>query len=85
MKSAIYLDEGNTQLVLTPENEWEKNILKMIHQTIPDKTYMGGFYECRGGWYRQNTEYSTDESLIIRLQKQAPIPQSPLNHMPSCS
>lgn len=59
MKSAIYLNEGTTQVVLTPENEWEKSALK--------------FYECQGGWYRQPSysEYQSEEknSLIFRIEK----------------
>ena len=77
MKSAIYLDEGNTQLVLTPENEWERNILRMISQDMPEpKTYWGSFYGCRGGWIRQ-PDHESKDSLIIRVQKQSELPVQP--------
>jgi len=71
---AIYLDEDNTQLVLTPENEWERNILRMISQDMPEpKTYWGEFYACRGGWIRMS-DTNSKASLIIRLQKQSELP-----------
>jgi hypothetical protein len=84
MKSAIYLDEGNTQLVLTPENDWERNILHMMHGELKDKSYWGQFYECQGGWIRQyEAHYSAsrplqDDSLILRVKKDMPdIPSEP--------
>lgn len=81
MKSAIYLNEGNTQLVVTPENEWEKQILRMIHDAFADKTYWGEFYACQGGWIRQSPysfsgERRSEDSLIFRLEKTAKIPES---------
>lgn len=84
MKSAIYLDEGNTQLVLTPENDWERNILQMVHGELKDKTYWGQFYACQGGWIREyDAHYATtrprqDDSLILRVQKKLPeVPMEP--------
>ena len=32
MKTAIYIENGDTQLVLTPENEWEKNVITSINK-----------------------------------------------------
>ena len=66
MKSAIYIDEGITQIALTPENEWEKNALKMINSSDNVLSFWGGFYECRGGWYR---EKAAPDSLIFRIDK----------------
>lgn len=84
MKSAIYLDEGNTQLVLSHENEWEKNILKMLNQSFPEQTYWGEFYACQGGWIRQSpysfnyNQRSSNDSLIIRVEKKLEkIPEHP--------
>jgi hypothetical protein len=80
VKSAIYINEGTTQVVLTPENEWEKSALKMIAKSDGQetKTYYGQFYECGGGWYRQPEYFSghcgyhgnnLEDSLIFRIDK----------------
>ena len=73
MKSAIYINEGTTQLVLTPDNEWEKNCLKMIKDGGDVSTYYGEFYECQGGWYRQPSlgVSRSEQSLIFRIDKKA--------------
>lgn len=80
MKSAIYLDEADTQLVLTASNEWEKNILRMLNASMPDKTYWGEFYACQGGWIRQSSysfsgERKENNSLIFRIAKPTQIPE----------
>jgi hypothetical protein len=65
MKTAIYVEQGVTQLVLTPQNEWEKNIVKAIgtgQETVEIKR--GSFYECRGGWVRFE-DAAEDASLIL--------------------
>jgi hypothetical protein len=73
MKSAIYIEEGVTQVVLTPENEWERNSLKMIKNAGDLQIFEGGFYECQGGWYRHSrgTGYN-ESSLILRVNKAKP-------------
>ena len=66
MKTAIYITEGSTQVVLTPENEWEKQVIASIEQGQKSLSiYRGGFYECQGGWVRQS---GYEESLILRTQ-----------------
>ena len=65
MLTAIYIAEGHMQLVLTPENDFEKNIIRDITNegsTLSIKR--GAFYECHGGWTRQGQD---DESLILRV------------------
>ena len=64
MKTAIYIEDGRTQLVLTPETDFEKGTVGRIDEggrTV--KIYTGGFYTCQGGWTAQRREYG--ESLII--------------------
>ena len=72
MKSAIYIEQGTTQVVLTAENEWERRIIAMLasdqHQL---RKFKGGFYECQGGWVRQS-QYESESSLMFRLDKVAP-------------
>ncbi len=65
MKTAIYIEDGTVQLVLTPENEFEKNALRSFEDK-PTKAEIksGSFYQCQGGWIRQSA--SDDRSLILR-------------------
>ncbi len=77
MKTAIYIEDGVMQLVLTPQNDFERDALRSFGDG-PTKTtiFEGAFYDCRGGWVRQ-TEQQTwrlnnqqDRSLIVRTEKQ---------------
>ena len=79
MKTAIYIEDGIVQLVITPETEFEKNALKSFSQKpMEAQIFSGTFYDCRGGWVRQNEyhrcspygEEINDQSLIIRLNEQ---------------
>lgn len=75
MKTAIYIEDGVVQLVITPEGEFEKNALKSFEdKPVEAKVFAGSFYDCRGGWTRQKQYYSpsgysdsNDRSLIIRM------------------
>lgn len=66
MKTAIYIQDGDVQLVLTPESEFEKNALKAFQQKpLEAKIKRGSFYDCQGGWIRQCAD---DDSLIMRMK-----------------
>ena len=82
MRVAIYIEQGVTQLVLTPEGEWEQEVCaKMASNGDKVVTIMrGSFYECRGGWTRYKdfppfpeytqfgmVEAPKDASLILRV------------------
>lgn len=74
MKTAIYIEDGVVQLVITPENDFEKNALKSFQESeIKAKIFSGSFYDCREGWVRQSSHYMTmwgdsnDRSLIIKV------------------
>lgn len=89
MKTAIYIEDGVVQLVLTPENEFEKNCFSAFKPSqhvsdgapnpISAQIFEGTFYDCRGGWVRQNAYQSdsmygsakNDCSLIIRTAAKA--------------
>lgn len=73
MKTAIYIEDGTVQLVLTPESEFEKNALSGFRgKPLSASLFAGSFYDCRGGWIRQKepNRYGygrdEDESLILR-------------------
>lgn len=69
MKTAIYIEDGTVQLVLTPENDFEKNALASFEsEQVATQIYHGTFYDCRGGWIRQSVTYGnpSERSLILR-------------------
>lgn len=69
MKVAIYIEDGDTQLVLTPENDWEKSAIKNICEGGATAEIMTGeFYENRAGYHRQGT---SERSLILRVRQEA--------------
>jgi len=78
MKTAIYIEDGVVQLVLTPESAFEKSSMLQFHDKILQvKFFTGSFYDCRGGWSRQKDYYpqysygmprnGEDQSLILRI------------------
>jgi len=89
MKTAIYIEDGIVQLVLTPENEFEKNALAAITKNpFEAKIFNGQFYDCQGGWTRQRDEVcqppwhqaeeNSNKSLILRVEpaKEKAVPQN---------
>lgn len=76
MKTAIYTEDKITQLIITPENDFEKEAIeKFADQELAAKIFVGSFYDSRGGWVRQSRYFdgpygeSEDKSLIIRLNE----------------
>ena len=83
MKTAIYIEDGTVQLVITPEGEFEKNALKTFKgKELDAKIFAGAFYGCQGGWIRHKNNDgggyppmnyghrdNTDDSLIIRIDE----------------
>jgi len=77
MKTAIYFSENNLQLVLTPENEFEKNLLKSCKEYVPDFAHEGQFYLNHPGYivYAEGRYSSVSEtSLLLRFPKPTPEP-----------
>ena len=82
MKTAIYIEDGIIQLVLTPDSDFEKNAISSFEdKPLETKIFSGSFYDCRGGWTRQSShsKYGTtyggsdsgDKSLILRVSEPA--------------
>lgn len=77
MKTAIYIEDGTVQLVLTPEGEFEKNVLSSFEdKELEAAIFTGSFYDSRGGWIRQGAYRPAatwpgssrgDKSLVIRI------------------
>jgi len=82
MKTAIYIEDGVLQLVLTPEGDFEKNAIKLFEdKRTKVKVFSGSFYDCRGGWVRQSQHYAStpfgdnqERSMIIKLETENGIP-----------
>lgn len=81
MKTAIYIEDGTVQLVLTPESDFEKDSLKAMKDKHCDfGIFEGSFYDCRGGWIRQSAYYRpmgieggslNESSLILRATEKS--------------
>lgn len=82
MKTAIYIEDGVVQLVVTPESEFEKNALSGFRdKPLEAKLFVGQFYDCRGGWVRQADyhphrfnwdENRGEQSLILTTKTATP-------------
>jgi hypothetical protein len=74
MKTALIMKDRVRQIVLTPEDEDEEQILKMFaKEGFTINQYFGGFYldQCRGGWLREYEEFKDKESLILTATSSA--------------
>lgn len=76
MKTAIYVEDGIVQLVITPQTNFEKNALSgFADKPLAVKIFEGSFYDCRGGWIRQTAHYQSctygdnqaDKSIILKV------------------
>jgi len=52
MKCSLWIEDGITQVVLTPETKAEKAALETVREASSFNVKRGTFYECRGGWVR---------------------------------
>ena len=79
MKTAIYIEDGVVQLVITPETKFEKDSINIFNEKpLEVKLFSGSFYDCRGGWVRQNALMNpgmhavsdrSDDSLILKIKE----------------
>lgn len=79
MKTAIYIEDGVVQLVVTPESEFEKNALSGFEdKPLEAKIFVGSFYDCRGGWVKQTdfvppsmlqTGHRGDKSIVLQIKE----------------
>lgn len=81
MKTAVFIFDAITQVVLTPETDTDKRVCELIEKGTTG-TMRGSVYECHGGWIRfkqsrdEDAFYirpatvnsmSDNESLIVRV------------------
>lgn len=73
MKTSIYIEDGYTQVVLTPENDFEKTALDHIRSASSFDVKLGAFYSCRGGWVRHRSPgldgYSRDDDSVMLIAR----------------
>jgi len=69
VKCALYIDEGVQQVIITPETDFERNMVKTIENKKQDVSIQyGSFYGCQGGWTRLSDFNGKDSgSLMIVL------------------
>ena len=69
MKTAVYIENGVVQLVLTPEDDFERSLIGSFDgKPLETDVRFGSFYECAGNYHRQGT----DRSMFIRAMKEVP-------------
>ena len=72
MKIALYIEDGLEQIVLTPESDTERGIVRKLEDGSRELSIKRGkFYECRGGWVRQSSmgpKREDDDSVMIVLR-----------------
>lgn len=75
MKTALYMEDGLVQVVITPETDMEKRLLDLLHEGPAQfELKRGAFYECRGGWmrhkalppYGHQTESDQSTMFVVR-------------------
>jgi hypothetical protein len=72
MKVSTYIEEGTTQIILTPENQYEKEILKKVNNDNYNiEVKKGEFYSCIGGYMRMYSERETENIMMVikKLEK----------------
>lgn len=67
MKVALYIEDGMMQLALSPQNEWEKNVLRNITEHAKNVTiHRAEFYRTGGGY--QVYDSSSTDSVMLRIE-----------------
>lgn len=60
------VQDGNVQLVLTPETDFERDIVEKYGKDFNTvKCFKGEFLDCQGGWTRG---YSSEDSLMLSIK-----------------
>lgn len=67
MKTAVYIEDGFTQIVLTPENPLEIHALSLLKEQSPT-VVSGEFYYCVGGWQRRGGGGAATDSTMLKFQ-----------------
>ena len=72
MKTAIYIEDGIVQLVLTPENKFESNALRSFEdKSVTCAVKPGQFYEDDKGRIRQEGFSGFTEGVVYGLAEES--------------
>ena len=77
MKTAVYIEENKQQIVLTPENKYEVQVLKSIknrHNQVD--FYYGSFSTCYGGYIRRYNQGEMNEDSLMMFIKQIEVEEN---------
>lgn len=74
MKIALYIADGIEQIILTPEDDAEKAILKKLANPLQIEVHEGQFYQGRDQlWHSAAAGYSSaPNSIYLFLKRPAP-------------
>ena len=80
MKIALFIDEGVTQLILTPETERENDVIQELEKgTLESTIRVGNFYECQAGFVRRmhyglnyDREQPVKSLMLVMRHKEEP-------------
>jgi len=73
MKTSIIIEDGMSQIALTPENDFESSLLSKINIKKMEATlYSGSYHRCQAGWTREFTE---PMSLLICIEDKPEPPE----------
>ncbi len=81
MKCQLLIADGDRQVILYPEDEDEKRILKcIVSKDFEINTEMTNaeIYLCQGGWYQAHnlrgiSDFEDGKQLVITLTKKKPL------------
>ena len=68
MKTAVYIEDGVEQIVLTPESDFERKVFGFIEENSSLSLKKGKFYECQGGYFRQGMMSERENDFILRIE-----------------
>lgn len=71
MKTQVLIEDGVSQIVLTPETKFEVALLQQVN--IDGNAVIlkrGVFAECAGGYIREFNERPNKESLMVVIKRQ---------------
>ena len=77
MKTQILIEDGVTQIVLTPETDFETTALAAIKdgETVV-AAHRGEFAMCQGGYLREFDRRPNTRSLVLVVKPPVPAPAS---------
>lgn len=73
MKIALFIEDGLEQIVLTPQSDIERSILRKLDDRNLSIRH-GDFYKNQGGWVMYNPHHCDHKSTILVLTEPDPEP-----------